>query len=293
MKLVNFEEEQAIKLGIITEKGVIDIEKASFLFNNPLSLTMEEVISDPEKMENIRLLYVLVEKSALETLYISEKSIKIAPTLTNPNKIICVGLNYRKHAIESNLAIPTNPILFNKFTNSIAASNEIISLPPLASEYDFEAELAIVIGKEAKNISKEEALNYVFGYCNANDLSARDLQFQSSQWLLGKALDKFCPIGPYLVTADEIPNPNKLSIKTYYNGNIQQESNTADMIFHCDEIISYISNYITLSPGDIILTGTPEGVLMGLPEEVRAYMSAGDEVIIEIEGLGQLRNSFV
>src|SRR5690606_1723583 len=144
----------------------------------------------------------------------------------------------------------------------IAAHQDVILLPFNARQVDYEAELGIVIGKTAKRVTKEEAYEYVFGYCAANDLSARDLQFRTNQWLLGKCCDGFCPVGPYLVTADEVGNPNALGIRTYVNGEIRQNSNTADMIFHCDELVSYISQHMTLYPGDLILTGTPEGVIL-------------------------------
>ena len=150
-----------------------------------------------------------------------------------------------------------------------------------------------MIGKEAKYVSKEDALGYVFGYSNVNDLSARDLQLRTHQWLLGKSCDDFSPLGPYLVTADEVGNPNDLSIKTTVNGEVRQSSNTSDMIFHCDEIVSYISQHMTLVPGDIILTGTPEGVVLGLPEDQQVYLKPGDVVTIEIEKLGALTNRFV
>src|SRR5690606_8726719 len=138
-------------------------------------------------------------------------------------------------------------------------------LPKATSEVDYEAELGIVIGKQTKNVSKEESLSCVLGYCNVNDLSARDLQFRTSQWLTGKSCDKFSPVGPYLVTADEVGDPNRLDIKCFVNGEVRQSSNTSDMIFYCDEIVSYISGLMTLAPGDIILTGTPEGVVLGKP----------------------------
>lgn len=237
-----------------------------------------------------------IEKALVAELlkdYVVEEPYTYLPVVEKPEKIICVGLNYKKHAEESNMAIPEKPVLFNKFANSLAAHEEDIPAVYDSNENDYEAELAIIIGKEAKSVSKEEALNYVFGYANANDLSARDLQFRTNQWLLGKAIDKYLPLGPYLVTADEVGNPNNLTIQTIYNGKIVQDSNTSDMIFKCDEIISYISHYLTLKPGDIIITGTPEGVLFGLPENERKYMSKGDEMIIQIEKLGQLKNKLV
>ncbi len=208
-------------------------------------------------------------------------------------KIICVGLNYRKHAEETKAAIPEFPILFNKFHNTITAHGSEIAIPRTTTRLDYEAELVIVISKQAKYVPREEALNYVFGYCCVNDLSARDLQLRTPQWMLGKIGDGFSPIGPYLVTADEVGNPNELAIKARVNGELRQNSNTADMIFPCDEIVSYISQHLTLVPGDIILTGTPEGVVLGLPKEQRVYLQPGDVVTIEIEKLGSLTNRLV
>lgn len=224
---------------------------------------------------------------------IEEEGIEYGPCVPVGKKVICVGLNYKKHAEESKMPIPTSPILFNKFANALAASHESISLPNVAKQYDYEAELGVVIGKKAKNVSTADALNYVFGYCNANDLSARDLQFETSQWLLGKSLDQFCPIGPYVVTKDEISNPNDLDIACYVNGIKKQDSSTKDMIFNVSEIISYVSKYMTLQPGDLILTGTPEGVMLGVPEDEREWLKPGDEMQVVIEGLGVLENKLV
>ena len=154
-------------------------------------------------------------------------------------------------------------------------------------------ELGIVIGKKTKNVSKEDALSHVFGYCTVNDLSARDLQMRTHQWLLGKTCDDFSPAGPYLVTADEVGDPNNLSLKTYVNDELRQDSNTSDMIFSCAEIVSYISQHMTLVPGDLILTGTPEGVVFGLPADQRVYIQPGDVISVEIEKLGKLTNKFV
>jgi len=157
---------------------------------------------------------------------------------------------------------------------------------------DYEAELAIIIGKESKNIDEEHALDAVFGYAIVNDVSARDLQNRTTQWMLGKACDDFAPMGPYIVTAEEISDPNALDIKLTLNGEVRQHSNTSDMIFNCKKIISYISSFITLKPGDLIFTGTPEGVIVGLPEKERVWIKPGDVVSVEIENLGKLTNSF-
>lgn len=295
MKLLTFKESDKLRLGVKTDKGVLYVKRAAESFNVEAPKTIEAVFNGGK--EALAALAALV-KQALESgndaLLLDEESLKIGPAVPNPGKIICVGLNYKKHAEESNMPIPKFPVLFNKFGNSIAAHQDEIKLHWDSNENDYEAELAIVIGKEAKDVSKEEALDYVFGYCNANDLSCRDLQFRTGQWLLGKALDGYCPVGPYVVTSDEVGDPHNLTIKAIVNGEVRQNSNTGDMIFKCDEIVSYISKYVTLQPGDLILTGTPEGVAMGYPEDVRQqyYLKAGDEVTIEIEKLGRLTNTF-
>lgn len=221
-----------------------------------------------------------------------EKEITFASVVTNPEKIICVGLNYRRHADETGSPYPEVPILFNKFNNTLAGHREMITIPEVTEELDYEVELAIVIGKKAKNVSEAEALDYVFGYTIANDLSARDLQMKTPQWLLGKTCDGFNPIGPSLLTADEIDDPQNLTLETRVNGEQRQHSHTSDMIFSCREIISYISRHFTLKPGDLILTGTPEGVVLGLPKEQRVYLKDGDSVSVSIEKIGTLTNTF-
>lgn len=290
MKLLSYVENHKYRVGVKLEKGIFKL--SDYADENSIELkSIHDIIENPDLQKAVE---KIIENHDFPMEFIVEEStLTLAPVLQRPSKIICVGLNYKKHAEESNMAIPEFPVLFNKFNNSLAAHNEEISLPEDSKENDYEAELAIVIGKNAKNVPIESALNQVFGYCTANDLSSRDLQFRTNQWLLGKALDGFCPIGPYLVTADEVGDPNNLEIKTYLNGELRQNSNTIDMIFKCDEIISYISRYITLSPGDVILTGTPEGVILGLPEDERVYLKHGDEMIVEIEKLGKLYNKIV
>jgi 2-keto-4-pentenoate hydratase/2-oxohepta-3-ene-1,7-dioic acid hydratase in catechol pathway len=295
MKLFTFIVKDKLNLGIITEKGHLDLGKALNKFpNNSIPRSIEQVIANSESsLKELEIYVQQVLEIAEEDWFVNEKELEFGPCVPNPGKIICIGLNYRKHAIESNMPIPEYPIVFNKFNNSISAHQKTINIPCDAEQIDYEAELVIVIGKEAKQVSKEEALNYVFGYCAGNDLSVRELQFRTNQWLLGKTSDDFCPIGPFLLTANEIKNPNNLSIKSYVNGEIRQNSNTSDMIFHCDELISYISHYITLNPGDVILTGTPEGVIMGYSKEEQVWLKEGDEVTIEISQLGRLTNFFV
>ena len=224
------------------------------------------------------------------SVFLDEAELVLGPCVPHPGKIICVGTNYRKHAQESRMPIPEVPLLFNKFGNTVAAHGDVINLPFNSTQVDYEAELVIVMGRRAKRVDIATALDYVGGYCNVNDLSARDLQFRTHQWLLGKSCDGFSPLGPYLVSGDEVGNPNALTIRCYVNGELRQDSTTADMIFSCAEIVSYISQHMTLDPGDIILTGTPAGVVFGYPKEKQVWLKDGDEVTIEVEKLGRLTN---
>lgn len=292
MKLLTFLKEGRQVLGVKTENGIVDLEAA--LAENPnevIPASVMDVIAGGKEV--VSAIEDFVANPSDSTYVQNEEEIQWAPCVTQPNKIICVGLNYRKHADETNAPYPEVPILFNKFNNTLTGHNCEIAVPRVTKKLDYEVELGVVIGKEAKYVSKEEALDYVFGYCVANDLSARDLQMKTQQWLLGKTCDDFSPMGPYLVTADEVGNPNDLNLKTYVNGEVRQNSNTSDMIFYVDEIVSYISQHMTLVPGDVILTGTPEGVVLGYPAEKQVYLKPGDEVTAEIEKLGSLTNRFV
>ncbi|MFC0214974.1 fumarylacetoacetate hydrolase family protein [Paenibacillus chartarius] len=290
MKLLTYLDNGNYRLGVKTERGVVDA--AAALNEEPGPLGVHDVIKGGE--EAVAKLQAAADRAlAAGAPLLDEASLTLAPCVTHPNKIICVGLNYRKHAEETNAPIPEYPILFNKFNNTLAGHGEDIPLPRMSQKVDYEAELAIVIGKQAKYVDKASALEHVFGYCNVNDLSARDLQMRTQQWLLGKTCDKFSPLGPYLVTADEVGNPNDLDIKCIVNGEVRQHSHTSDMIFYCDEIVSYISQHMTLVPGDLILTGTPAGVVLGYPPEKQVYLKDGDVVTIEIEKLGSITNRMV
>jgi 2-keto-4-pentenoate hydratase/2-oxohepta-3-ene-1,7-dioic acid hydratase in catechol pathway len=289
MFLLTFQEGGSQRLGVLTDRGVIDVAAASeALGGEPVPATMDEAITGDGAA--VKALEGLVSRASnAEGAWLRpEDSLTLGPSVPHPGKILCVGLNYRKHAEESGAAIPTSPVLFSKFANAVAAHGEEVPLSDAAKEYDYEVELGVVMGKEAKNISEADALGTVFGYTTANDVSARDLQMRTSQWLLGKTMDKFMPIGPYLVTADAVPNPQALQLRTWHNGTLRQDSNTADMIFPVAEIIAYASKHFTLEPGDVIITGTPAGVIMGLPE--KNWMVPGDLVEVEVEGLGKLSN---
>ncbi len=294
MKLLTLQNDGTLSLGVQTDDGIIDIKQVKSLFppSSPVADTVDEVIAGGELALQALSQYIASLQGKMIT-YLQPGEITWGPCVTNPQKIICIGLNYRKHAEETNAPIPKTPIIFSKFNNTLAGHRSDIRIPEETEKLDYEAELAIVIGKEARNVPRQSALDYVFGYAAANDLSARDLQLRTNQWLLGKTCDGFCPLGPYLVTADEVPDPNDLEIRCIVNGEQRQHSHTSDMIFHCDEIISYLSKHMTLLPGDVILTGTPEGVVLGYPEEQQQYLQPGDIVTVEIEKLGSLLNRMI
>ncbi|MFB5192457.1 fumarylacetoacetate hydrolase family protein [Alicyclobacillus fastidiosus] len=291
MKLLNVRvQDDAYELGVLTDEGVLMLTEVAKRFGASAPCTMQEVMEAGETgLASVRQLVSQALENGDVSLFENPEHIQYGPCVTSPEKIICVGTNYQAHAAESNLPTPTSPPLFSKFNNSLAGHGSTISIPPQTQQVDYEVELVIVIGQTAQNVSEEDALSYVFGYATGNDLSARDLQFRTSQWLLGKTLDGFAPIGPYLVTADEVPNPNDLNLECRVNGQLRQSSNTKDMIFHCQYLISYISRHMTLRPGDVIFTGTPEGVILGYPEGERQWLASGDEIVTSVEGLGELR----
>lgn len=292
MKLVNFKRNNEVRIGLKTDKGILDVQEAAQRHNKTVPNTMEEFIAQ-NQLSTLEELQALTEKESGTNYFIGEEEVEFAPVVSNPEKVICIGLNYLKHVEEARTEdVPEAPLLFSKFNNALAAHNEPVPLPTVGEQFDYEAELVIVIGKEAKNVSKEDALSYVFGYSVGNDLSVRDLQFKSGQWLIGKTTDKFAPVGPYIVTADEV-DPAHLDISLKRNGEVVQSSNTEHLIFDCATIISYASTMMTLKPGDLIFTGTPDGVILGLPENERDWLKAGDKLEVSIENVGVLRNEMV
>lgn len=220
------------------------------------------------------------------------KETRLGSPIRRPSKLICVGLNYSLHAKESGMDVPTQPILFMKATSSISGPFDPIILPKASEATDWEVELAVVIGKKANYVSEEEAMDYVAGYVLHNDVSERDFQLRhGGQWVKGKSADSFAPLGPYLVTKDEISDPHNLRLWLKLNGKMLQDSNTSDLVFNVPNLVSYISQYMSLLPGDIISTGTPAGVGMGLKPPV--YLKEGDEVELGIDGLGTSKQTAV
>ncbi|XJZ25772.1 fumarylacetoacetate hydrolase family protein [Bacillota bacterium Lsc_1132] len=290
MKLLQFLKVDEICLGVKTNTGILDVKAAVKKFEEIVPINLEELLHSNEGLDSLARLANRAVEQGVQELFLKEEELNYAPAIANPEKILCIGLNYIDHAKETNMDIPTSPILFSKFNNTLAAHRDEVEIPQGAEQMDYEAELVIVMGKTAKNVSEEEALSYVFGYTVGNDISARDLQLKTHQWLLGKTPDGFAPIGPYIVTADEIANPNELKVECRINGEVRQKGNTNNMIFNCAALISYISQYMTLKAGDIIFTGTPAGVILGYPKEKQVWLKSGDEMVISIESIGELKN---
>jgi 2-keto-4-pentenoate hydratase/2-oxohepta-3-ene-1,7-dioic acid hydratase in catechol pathway len=219
--------------------------------------------------------------------------VRLLPPIPDPPKIVCLGLNYRDHALESGAPIPKEPILFSKYATALIGAGDAIVLPSVSQEVDFEAELVIVVGKRGRNLTANQAAEYVAGYTVGHDVSARDWQLKKDgkQWMVGKTFDTFAPLGPVLVTTDEVPDPHALPIRLRLNGQTMQDSNTRQMIFSVGQTLAYLSQVFTLQPGDLIFTGTPPGV--GFARRPPVYLKAGDVVEVEIDGLGLLRNPVV
>jgi 2-keto-4-pentenoate hydratase/2-oxohepta-3-ene-1,7-dioic acid hydratase in catechol pathway len=292
MKLVTYESDAKWRAGIMVDDSVVDAAVAA---------TAARIDFETEVISNRQIVQLSQQqRSALESAArdIAEarpsnrdvfpiEGARLGPPIPDPEKIICLGLNYKSHAEEAGFTPPEVPILFSKYRNALTGPTSPILLPGVSEEIDYEAELAVVIGKRCKTISAEEALGCVAGYMALNDVSARDLQFRTGQWLSGKSLDTFAPCGPALVV-DEIDDPQNLNISACVNGQVLQQSNTGNMIFSVAETIAYISQLMTLQPGDIIATGTPEGV--GFKRTPPIFLQDGDIVEVEIEGIGKLRN---
>lgn len=293
MTFVTLRKGDAYRLGVKTDRGILDVEKAAAALDVPAPATIDEVLRGAGDDGALQQLTRNAQAARnAEALYLDEARAELGPCVTNPEKIICVGLNYSRHAVEARLSVPTVPILFNKYNNALGRHRGTVNVSQVpAEQFDYEAELVIVMGRTARNVSEADALSCVFGYCAGNDFSVRDLQLRTSQWMLGKTCDGFAPIGPYLVGAGQVPDPDDLRIECRVNGEVRQSSSTRDMIFSCASLIAYISRYLTLRPGDIIFTGTPEGVILGYPKEKQVWLKPGDRVATTVEKLGTLQFS--
>jgi 2-keto-4-pentenoate hydratase/2-oxohepta-3-ene-1,7-dioic acid hydratase in catechol pathway len=287
MTLLNIRTAAGPRLGVKLPKGILDVAAAAAMFKLPAPVDTDDLLQHGKG----GLLTALVAKAAdgPASLFRPESTVQHAPLVTRPEKIIMMGFNYRRHAAETNTPIPKNPILFNKFNNALNHHGGTIALPTkTATQFDYEVELVIVFGRECRNVSEADALNYVAGYCTGNDFSARDMQYLTSQFMIGKTFDGFAPLGPHLVTSDLVGDPNNLRLECRVNGEQRQDWNTNDMIFNCRQMISFASRMMTIKPGDILYTGTPHGVIFGKPKDQQVWLKPGDRVVCSIEKLGEL-----
>lgn len=284
MKLITFNTGEKSRLGALENEQVIDLSEVS---GGNLPTSMRRFLDLGQA--GLEKAYATVEQALANGQTKPTGDVEIMAPILNPSKIIAIGLNYLDHCLEQNIEPPKDPIIFAKFPSAIIGPGDAIRWDPqLTRRVDFEAELAVVMGRPTRHATAAEALNYVAGYTICNDVSARDLQQADGQWIRGKSLDTFCPLGPYLVTRDEITDPNNLAIRCKVNDEVLQDSSTAKMIFHIPFLIEYISRALTLFPGDLIITGTPHGV--GVYRTPQVFLKDTDEVTIEIEGLGCLTN---
>ena len=278
------------RLGVKTDKGILDVHEAAKLLNMHAPATMDDLLQHEDGTSLNTLVDAALKSRSAQKAFVKEETIEYGPLVTRPEKIVCIGLNYRRHAQEIGAPIPKEPVLFSKFNVALNNHNGTIKLPvEVAKKFDYEIELVIVMGKEARNVSDADALSYVAGYATGNDFTSRDLQLETGgQWLIGKTPNQFAPLGPYMVTADQI-DPENLKLECRVNGETRQSSNTSDMIHNNHHIVSYVSRYITLRPGDIIFTGTPEGVIQGKPKDKQVWLKAGDKIACSVEKLGELK----
>jgi 2-keto-4-pentenoate hydratase/2-oxohepta-3-ene-1,7-dioic acid hydratase in catechol pathway len=281
MRLVSFRKNGHTGTGILRENGIFSLHEVGF----------DDAISFIAAGGEVRERVEHLANSASERDLLALDSVRLTAPIPRPSKIMCVGLNYRDHAVESKMEIPSVPTIFAKYANAVIGPGDPIVLTSATQKPDYEAEFALVIGKRAKRVQAAEWSDCVFGYTIVNDVSARDVQLATTQWTVGKSFDTFAPIGPHIVTADEVPDPHALDIRLSIGGEILQHSNTRELIFGIPVLIEYLSRLMTLEPGDIISTGTPAGV--GLGRTPPRWLRPGEEVVIDIEKIGTLRNPVI
>jgi len=289
MKLVTYKPRaSSAQLGAIVDNRVVNLAEVS---GGALPNDMRAFLEMGE--DGLRIARRVATKKAAKESGVALGDVKLMAPVTNPNKVIAIGLNYLDHIRETNSKTPEIPIMFTKYTSSIIGDGDTIHWDPKeTAKVDWEVELAVVIGKRAYRVSEENAFDYVVGYTVCNDVSARDLQTErGDQWIRGKSMDTFCPLGPCIVTKDEIADPHNLNLRTIVNGQTMQDSNTGQLLFKIPHLVSYLSRAFSLLPGDVIITGTPPGVGMGMKPPV--WLKDGDVVSVEIDGIGKLTNPCV
>ena len=297
LTLLTMRRDGEYRLGAKTSKGVLDVKQAAEILKIYSPATLDDMLQNEEGASVQAVVEAAMKSAAVKKAFLKEEAIEYGPLVTRPEKIVCVGLNYRKHAEELKVPVPKQPVLFNKYNNSLLYHGGTIKLPSaVAKKFDYEIELVIVMGKEALGVSEKDALSYVAGYATGNDFSARDLQVETGgQWMVGKTSDGFAPLGPYFVTADQV-DPDNLKLECRVNGDTRQSSSTNDMVYNCRQIVSYTSARISLRPGDIIFTGTPGGVIfngaangVATRKEKWDWLKAGDKIACSLEKLGELK----
>ncbi len=282
MRFVTFEVDGQAKPGVISDvDAVLDLSTIGF------SSLLQFIESGSDALERAA---AFAEQSPAAAKHKLSK-VKLRAPIPRPRKLICVGLNYRDHAAETGAQIPTVPTIFNKFATAVIGPGDNIVLPRVSKAPDYEAEFAFVIGRGGRHISGEEWRDHVFGYTIVNDVTGRDYQRATSQWLMGKTFDTFAPMGPWIVSADEIPDPHELDIQMEINGEVLQNSNTRELIFKIPDLIAFLSSVFTLEPGDVVSTGTPAGV--GFVRKPPRFLNPGDQVVVKIPAIGELRNPVV
>jgi 2-keto-4-pentenoate hydratase/2-oxohepta-3-ene-1,7-dioic acid hydratase in catechol pathway len=295
MKLVTYLAGGRAQIGALWDDQIVDLKRADCAAANgdeePFPNTMIALLERGDRgLARARAAVEFVKRAEVAAPYLHPlASVTLLAPVQRPMMVIAVGLNYGGHIQETGIARSDYPVFFHKTAGSLLGADGTILIPPITKEVDYEGELAVIIGRTAKHVPPERALDYVAGYANANDVSARDLQFRTKQYASGKMPDTFCPLGPALVTRDEIPDPNDLNLTTTLNGEVMQQAHTGTMLFDVAALISAITEFATLHPGDVILTGTPEGV--GFTRTPPVYLKAGDVVTVEVEGLGILTNT--
>jgi 2-keto-4-pentenoate hydratase/2-oxohepta-3-ene-1,7-dioic acid hydratase in catechol pathway len=290
LTLLSIRKGAEVRLAAKTPRGILDVVEAARLLEMDGPRTLDEQLQQEDGPRLEAIVKAALDRPDAAAAFSKEEGIAYAPLVGRPEKILCIGLNYRRHATEIGAPIPKQPVLFSKFNVALNQHRGTIDLPvEVAKSFDHEVELVIVMGRTARNVPEADALSYVAGYATGNDFSARDLQLETGgQWLAGKTSDGFAPLGPYLVTADQIEKPDDLKLECRVNGETRQSSSTSDLIFSCRQLIAYASRIFTLAPGDLLFTGTPEGVIQGKPKEQRVWLRAGDQIACSVEKLGEL-----